>query len=944
MKKFLLLFILFIFIPSISWGATYYVSAVNPVGNNNNLGTDSASPWQSISKVNTVSFAAGDVIKFNSGDYGTTSLLPLTSGSAGSLITFTSYDNAATKPILRGGVNLNNKNYIKLDKLDLTSTAITITVAGGNHNIITNCNIYSTALTWGPTISFRNGSTYNQLTYNTISQAQSFNDIINLRNTADYNLIAFNNITIQNSHAAIDLEGWTIDDGGTPVGNRTSNYNIIKGNKIRGHNGGGVHITLQANAFYNVVEGNDLRGDGTLSSFCYLLHPSQQPSRSQAILKGVGNYNIIRNNILADYPCQDSEGLFFDTYEYGGFNNGVTNTMIYGNVVTGIGSGGTGLYIAIGGGTGTISNNYIKNNIFFNNGGLTWTRDLDGAVSTATALTQMREHLDANYYNNNIIYSTRTSGVVWLGDNYYSVAQADANSLKWDSNYQVDPKLDPLTLLPLANSPAIAKGANLTTITSASGTGSSFNVENARYFSDGNSLITGDLIQVNGVRTTITNITYGTGLSGTLYVTPDISWTTGMAVNIAFDGAAPPIGLFASTGEGEIITPVLPTSLAINVGGSSYTNGSGITYIADNYGTGGAIGVTATAINNTTDDVIYQDERWGSSFSYSIPIQNGTYNVILSFAELFWTASERRLFTITAEGSLITSPPLDIFAQAGANTAYDLVFPITVSDELLNLNFLASIDNASLRAIRITPLTTVSVYASPSGHGVLDASTPTPATVNIGSTTSFTFNASPNYHVSSISGCGGQAYSNTNSSIASHTYTTGTISTTCTVSADFALNQYTLSFAAGSNGTISGVASQTIDAGGSSSALLATPSSGYHFTNWTGTNGFISTTDNPLTVSNVLASQTITANFAINEAPAVNGVCGSSHGASLQTIPINNLCSSGTPSSVSGNGPWSWSCVGTNGGTTASCIAARNFCASAKIYLSDYGFITGSFM
>ncbi|MGD0282066.1 MAG: putative Ig domain-containing protein [Dissulfurispiraceae bacterium] len=54
-----------------------------------------------------------------------------------------------------------------------------------------------------------------------------------------------------------------------------------------------------------------------------------------------------------------------------------------------------------------------------------------------------------------------------------------------------------------------------------------------------------------------------------------------------------------------------------------------------------------------------------------------------------------------------------------------------------------------------------------------------------------------------------------------------------------------------------------------------------------------------------------------------NGTCGSINGGSMTTVPTNNLCSTGTPSAVSGSGPWSWTCAGTNGGTTASCTANK---------------------
>ena len=52
-----------------------------------------------------------------------------------------------------------------------------------------------------------------------------------------------------------------------------------------------------------------------------------------------------------------------------------------------------------------------------------------------------------------------------------------------------------------------------------------------------------------------------------------------------------------------------------------------------------------------------------------------------------------------------------------------------------------------------------------------------------------------------------------------------------------------------------------------------------------------------------------------------NGVCGSSNAAPFTAAPASNLCSYGTPSAVSGTGPWRWTCAGDIGGTTASCSA-----------------------
>lgn len=59
-----------------------------------------------------------------------------------------------------------------------------------------------------------------------------------------------------------------------------------------------------------------------------------------------------------------------------------------------------------------------------------------------------------------------------------------------------------------------------------------------------------------------------------------------------------------------------------------------------------------------------------------------------------------------------------------------------------------------------TFITSLTVTASAGANGGLDPTTPSPATVNYGSTTSFKFNADTNYHIASVSGCGGTAYSN----------------------------------------------------------------------------------------------------------------------------------------------------------------------------------------
>ena len=54
-----------------------------------------------------------------------------------------------------------------------------------------------------------------------------------------------------------------------------------------------------------------------------------------------------------------------------------------------------------------------------------------------------------------------------------------------------------------------------------------------------------------------------------------------------------------------------------------------------------------------------------------------------------------------------------------------------------------------------------------------------------------------------------------------------------------------------------------------------------------------------------------------------SGACGTANGTTVSSIPSTNLCSVGTPTTVAGNGPWSWSCNGYNGGASATCSANK---------------------
>ena len=535
-------------ITSVGHAADYYVDAIS--GNDAAAGTQTA-PWKSVTKVNSATLPAGSTVYFKAGGaFG--SVLTPKSGAAGSLVTYTTY-GTGNKPTF-GGFNATGKSYAKASGLSFSSSATVINLTTANYITVDNCVINSTATGWSPAITIQTNARYNRITNCIITQSAGNNDTINFRGNADYNLLEGNKITVSGIHAAIDLEGQT--------GGGTAHYNIIKNNTITGNKAAGALIGIQANSSYNIIEGNTLSGDSTTASYC----GSNSSARHQNMFKLVSVNNIVRNNVIKSYPCKDSLGLTMEAYNYGGFNNIASGNHIYNNVITGIAVGGTPLYLGDNGSGGTNFNNVLKNNIVYNNGGTYYQTNQDGSWPSDTVNLQMRVQVSAKVYNNsfknNLFYKSGITGLLWVNNAYYSVAQAQAwNPTLYSGNLQTDPLLDPATLRPLTNSPVKGAGASLTTITSASGSGSTVNVADAYYFTAGLGMIAGDTIQVKGQLASIKAINYATN---TLTLGSSISWAQGDAVNLPFSGTAPDMGLLPTSTSAPMVTLSAPTGLTVN--------------------------------------------------------------------------------------------------------------------------------------------------------------------------------------------------------------------------------------------------------------------------------------------------------------------------------------------------------------------------------------------
>ncbi|MDZ7726969.1 MAG: malectin domain-containing carbohydrate-binding protein [Dehalococcoidia bacterium] len=98
---------------------------------------------------------------------------------------------------------------------------------------------------------------------------------------------------------------------------------------------------------------------------------------------------------------------------------------------------------------------------------------------------------------------------------------------------------------------------------------------------------------------------------------------------------------------------------------------------------------------------MFQSERWGEQ-DWSLPIEDGTYEVELYFAEIYsGTFSEgARVFDVSIEGDLVLDE-YDVFADVGAESGVVKRFITSVNDGVLNVSLDAVTENPSLKGLVI---------------------------------------------------------------------------------------------------------------------------------------------------------------------------------------------------------------------------------------------------
>ncbi len=150
----------------------------------------------------------------------------------------------------------------------------------------------------------------------------------------------------------------------------------------------------------------------------------------------------------------------------------------------------------------------------------------------------------------------------------------------------------------------------------------------------------------------------------------------------------------ATATSSPTVTPTVALYLQrVNGGGGAYTDSLGQIWDADqtwdgNWGFADITslpGSTAQGASNTADTALYQ--TWRAAIGeYRFTVPNGSYQVTLRFADFEAQTAGDRVMQISIEAAIVESG-LDLYAVAGAATALDRTYQVTVNDGYLNILF-----------------------------------------------------------------------------------------------------------------------------------------------------------------------------------------------------------------------------------------------------------------
>ncbi|MBF0487186.1 MAG: hypothetical protein HQK98_03410 [Nitrospirae bacterium] len=349
-------------------------------------------------------------------------------------------------------------------------------------------------------------------------------------------------------------------------------------------------------------------------------------------------------------------------------------------------------------------------------------------------------------------------------------------------------------------------------------------------------------------------------LVGNTYTISNI--TSGCGVTAAFNLNAYTVTSTGS-GSGGAITP---SSQSVSYGGTTtftVTPTAGYTAsVGDNCGSTGGNSVGSSFVNNIyTTGPVYRNCTVTATFTlnyYTVTSTgSGTHGTIVNNASIT-NGSETIAYNGTAT--------FTVTPDTGSGYTASVSDTCTTHGSLVGNTYTISNITSGCGVTAAFNLNAYTVTSTGSGSG--GSITPSSQSVSYGGTTTFTLLPTAGYTASVISDtCGSTGYLDINTNI----YTTGTITKSCTVTAAFTLNSYTVTptVAAGTDGKIGGTtyptSPQTISYNGTAAFTLS-PTAGYYtsVSDDCGSTGFLDISTNIYTTGKITKSCTVTATFSPN--------------------------------------------------------------------------------
>jgi beta-glucanase (GH16 family) len=140
---------------------------------------------------------------------------------------------------------------------------------------------------------------------------------------------------------------------------------------------------------------------------------------------------------------------------------------------------------------------------------------------------------------------------------------------------------------------------------------------------------------------------------------------------------------------------------AVNVGGSAYAAVDGTQFVAEEFVSGGEVGLMSE-VKGSSDGELYQSYRRGD-VEIAYPVANGTYDVTFFFAEPDTIGRGERLFDAFAEGErVIDDLDVMLFRDGKTVSALTVTAPnVAVEDGELDIRFEASAAEPILSGLTI---------------------------------------------------------------------------------------------------------------------------------------------------------------------------------------------------------------------------------------------------